>query len=449
MIDQTTQIAEVEFLLEKVKVANIPTKLKEELDLMLRRIRRMARQGQESGEYESVAKFFDWCSRIPWVKYNQDNLDLDNAKKTMDSHHYGGEEIKQAIIEYLAVLKKKQMTQSAKYEAPAMCFIGPQGTGKTTMTRAIAEALGRPFYRIALGALSSSSELRGRPKGTPDAEPGQIIKALATTGSLSPVILLDEIDKVSGQEAILQDFMAILLEILDPQQNTAFRDHYIDYPIDLSRIFFICTANTLKTITRALLDRLEIVEFKDYTPEEKAIIARDYLTSKILEYASLSPQELQFSNDVWPIIIDKFGKDPGIRKLESNIERLARKVTKQIVTGETQSVTITPQNINNYVEEAAPLEELKEKEFTGYNAPTLTTNENQEVQPNATIQTNDGSDQDESNLASLNPKKSNETTNNASTPQEQGQQTQIPDSRQSSSVTTTPNKEQTQPPLNQ
>ncbi len=384
MEDQTTQIAEIQYLIKKIEKATIPEKLKEILDVMVKRIRRMARQGKDSSEYEPIAKYIDWCLRIPWNKHNQDNLDLNNAKKTMDTHHYGGEDVKQNILEYLAVLKKKSTIQNALHQAPVMCFVGVQGTGKTTMAKAIAEALGRPFYRISLGALSSSSELRGKPKGTPDSEPGQIIKALAKSGSLSPVLLLDEIDKVSGSQSKLQDFMAILLEILDPQQNTTFRDLYIDFPIDLSRVFFICTANTLKTITRALLDRLEIVEFKDYNVEEKAVILQRYLFPKILQYAGLSNQEFQIADDVWTTLADKFGDDPGVRRLERNMQRLARKVTKQIVTGQAQAVMLTKDNITNYItDDLTTLKNLKEKEFKGHED---TQHENIQNQPTQTGQ---------------------------------------------------------------
>ncbi|MBN2015518.1 AAA family ATPase [Candidatus Dojkabacteria bacterium] len=365
MADETKQIAEIEYLSKKIEASQVPPELAETIDIMVQRIRRMARQGQESGEYEPIAKFIDWCLRMPWGKVTQDNLDLENAKKIMDSHHYGGEHVKQTILEYLAILKKKSVQVGAQYQAPVLCFIGPQGTGKTTMAKAIAESLGRPFYRISLGALSASSELRGKPKGNPDAEPGQIVKALVNCKALSPVILLDEIDKVSGSESALQDFMAILLEVLDPQQNTSFRDLYIDYPVDLSRVFFICTANTLKTLTRALLDRLEIVEFRDYSPEEKVVIAGRYLWPKVLEYAGLTPQEIQIADEAWPIIIEKLGKDPGVRRLERNLQKLARKATKLIVTGQAQSVIINSQNVESYLQEEVALSELQEKEYRG------------------------------------------------------------------------------------
>jgi len=352
-LDTTTQLAEIEFLLKKTEGADhVPAKLREEIDISIKRIRRMARQGNISEEYEIVAKYIDWCMRVPWGVITQDNLDIPNVTEMMNSEHYGLTSVKESIIEYLAVLKKKQQMGIKDFRAPIICFAGPQGTGKTTMAKIIAKSLGRSFYRISLGALSAPTELRGMPKGTIDSEPGQIVKALAKCQSFSPVILLDELDKVSGEQGRLKDFMAILLEILDPQQNTTFRDQYIDYPLDLSKIFFICTANTLETITKALLDRLEVIQFVDYTPEEKMVIGRDYLLKHVLDYAGLKPDEFRISDDVWKVIVDKCGQNEGIRTLERMMERMARKSAKQIVTGQLSTVTVTLDNVGDYLVEA-------------------------------------------------------------------------------------------------
>ena len=351
MADKTTQLAEIEYLLKKLENADsLPQKLREEIDIMVKRTRRMARQGNMSEEYELVAKYIDWCMRTPWDKYTKDNLDLSNVRSRLDEGHYGLNDVKEAITEYIAVLRKKDMMGEKDYRAPILAFVGPQGTGKTTMAKAIAKSLGRPFVRVSLGAVSTSSEIRGMPKGTIEAEPGQIIKALAKAEVLTPVILLDELDKVSGESGKLKDLMAILLEVLDPQQNTAFRDHYIDYSIDLSKVFFICTANSLKPITKALLDRLEVVEFRDYTKDEKVAIGRDYLLKNVLKYAGLMPQELTFSDDVWPVIVESCKDREGVRTLERTLERLARKVTKQIVTGQTEKVHITRENVESYID---------------------------------------------------------------------------------------------------
>lgn len=349
MYQQTTQLAEVEFLMKKLENAVLPDGLKEKIDLMLKRMRRMARQGQQAGEYEQLAKYIDWCVAVPWGNYVQDNLDLNNAKQIMDARHYGREDLKESILEFLSVIKRKLMIGNPDYKLPVLAFIGVQGAGKTTMAKAIAESMGRPFYRISLGALGSSTELRGKAYGEVSSFPGQIIRGLTVTRCMNPVILLDEFDKVSGSEAARKDFMAILLEILDPQQNSSFRDWYLDYPTDLSKILFIATANTFKTVTRELLDRLEFIEFKDYTVEEKHIIAKNYLFPKVLEYAGLTQNELQINEDAWKILVSELGKDEGVRRLEKKLQWLARKITRQIVTGQIQSAMIDANYAQHFV----------------------------------------------------------------------------------------------------
>ncbi len=363
--DQTTQLAEVEYLLRKLEGAVIPEGLKEKIDLMLKRLRRMARQGQASGEYEAIAKYIDWALAVPWGRYTPDNLDLNNAKQVMDERHYGRNDVKELILEYLAILNRRAQIGQGEYESPVLAFAGVQGAGKTTMAKAIAEALGRPFFRISLGAIGSASELRGVPYEDTGGEPGQVIRALVRAKCMNPVILLDEFDKVSGSEALRTDFMAIMLEILDPQQNTSFKDSYIDYPVDLSKVLFILTANRLKTVTRELLDRLEIVEYHDYTPEEKLVIAKNYLWPKILSYAGLQPQELQISDDAWPAIVQAFGKDQGVRRLERNLQKMARKVLKQIVLGQAKSITINGQSVAQFVQDVLPsIKDIRNIDYT-------------------------------------------------------------------------------------
>lgn len=363
---QTSQLSEVIYLIKKIESVSIPPGLKEKIEVMLKRLRRMARQGQMAGEYESIAKYIDWCLSIPWNKRTQDNLDLNNAKAVMDSIHYSHEEIKQIVLEYLAILNRKTQAGETNYSSPVLAFVGVQGSGKTSLARAIAQALGRPFYRIALGAIGSSKELRGTPSEQLTGEPGQIIRALATSGSMNPVVLLDEFDKVAGSKASRTDFMAILLEILDPQQNQTFRDWYIDYPVDLSKILFIATANKLKTVTRELLDRLEIIQFPDYTPEVKAVIAKNYLYPQVLSYAGLQPQELQITDDAWPTIVQVYGKDAGVRRLERNLQKLARRTVKQIVLGQIQSLVVDANVAQQLAGDALPsIEDVRGLDYTG------------------------------------------------------------------------------------
>jgi len=235
--------------------------------------------------------------------------------------------------------------------APILCFVGIQGVGKTSMAKSIANALNRRFVRISLGALGSATELRGIPKGTVNAEPGQIVKSLIRTEVMNPLILLDEIDKVSSETGLRADVMAALLEILDPEQNSTFMDKYVDYPINLSKCMFITTANNLGGISAALLDRLEIIRFGSYTDNDKIMIAKNYLLPKVRKSTGLKEEHFSFAEDVWPLVIRPLGFDAGVRQLERTITELARKIALQIVKGETKGVTITTENFRDYIPE--------------------------------------------------------------------------------------------------
>lgn len=363
--EQTTQLAEVIYLSSKLENAILPKSLRDKIDLKLKRLRRMARQGQSAGEYEPVAKYIDWCLSIPWGRYVKDNYDLNFAKAVMDSMHYGSEDVKDVVLEYLAVMKRKSELGDNDYTSPVLAFVGVQGSGKTSLARAIATALGRPFYRISLGAVGTSKELRGSPSDDLSGYPGQIVKAIVHSKCLNPVILLDEFDKVSGNESARVDFMAIMLEILDPEQNHNFRDWYIDYPVDLSKILFIATANRFKTISRELLDRLEFIEFPDYSFQDKAIIAKNYLFPKVLDYAGLRSEELVIDDDVWYEIAKEFGKDNGVRRLEQNMQKLARRTVKGISMGLHNNVHITKENVLEHTSKTLPsVEEVRYKDFT-------------------------------------------------------------------------------------
>lgn len=366
--DQKSGLDEIIALEAKVKSSNLPKVLEQNALKMVHRVKRTTQYGSYSGEYEVVEKYIDWITSIPWGVYTKDNLDLQHVKSVLDSNHFGIEPIKDRMLEYLAVMKiqvaneQANPSQQGEYaemarlqgssaHAPIICFVGLQGIGKTSMAKSIAEALGRKFARISLGALGSVYEIRGRSRAFLDAEPGQIIKAMVRTGVSNPLILLDEIDKVSGQEGLRADVMASLLEILDPEQNSTFVDHYVDYPVDLSNVMFITTANNLGGLSTALLDRLEIVRFTSYTDEEKQRIAIDYLLPKVLEATGLTTQQLQFQEDVWPFVIRPFGYDAGVRQLERNLTNLARKVAREIVEGKTKGVIITKENVKKYMPE--------------------------------------------------------------------------------------------------
>ncbi|MFA7142411.1 MAG: AAA family ATPase [Candidatus Dojkabacteria bacterium] len=369
---------DINLLHQKLSNSNVPPDLKEETLRAISRLSRIARYGNYSTEFETIDKYVDWISRIPWGVVTQDSYNIDNAKQIMDSTHYGMDTIKNLILDYLAVMELQNRGISniipepvnlgdkdfsnpynvppvadnrvnATAKSPVLLFVGLQGVGKTSIAKSIAKAMGRKFSRISLGAIGDVNTIRGVPRYVAGAEPGQIIKSLIRTGSMNPVILLDEIEKSSGQQGLLNDVMSALLEILDPEQNQHFIDHYIDSPVDLSNVFFICTANNLGGLSAALLDRVEIIRFTSYSDEEKEVIARRYILPKVLMETGLSDQHLQIRDEVWPLLIRPIGFDAGIRQLERNIYTLVRSVARKLVTGSPIPIVITNENVNDFV----------------------------------------------------------------------------------------------------
>ena len=328
----------------------LPEPLKERIYQMLRRLDRMAKLGHYAAEFDTLARYIEVIASIPWEAATEDNLDINRAKEILDSNHYGMPMVKERILEYLATMTLiKRKGENAIAKSPVLLLVGLQGVGKTTLAKSVADTLGRDFVRISVGAIGSTLELRGTSKTFPGAEPGQIVKALIKTEVRNPLILLDEIEKASGQKGLLSDIMAVLLEILDPNQNPDFRDHYVDYPVDLSQVLFICSANNTGTLSAALLDRMEIVKMPSYTNQEKAVIAREYLLPKVRENSGLKPEELDIDPNLWPEIVNPFGYDSGIRSLGRIMESMCRKVAKQIVTGEVSSVYVTKENLKFYM----------------------------------------------------------------------------------------------------
>ena len=345
------EAGEIKMLYDKISNSSAPEELKISTQTMLKRLERMARTGVYSKEYDVISTYIDWVIQFPWGKKAEEILDLDRVKKVLDEAHYGLEGVKERVMEYMAVRKllvdKKDF--KAVEKSPVLCMVGLQGIGKTTTAKSIAKALNRPFYRISMGAIGSVLEIRGRNKADDAAEPGQIVKAIVRTGVRNPVILLDELDKASGQSGLLADVMATMLEILDPEQNTTFRDHYLDYPIDLSEVMFIVSANKIGTFSAALMDRMELIKMPSYTDDEKQVIARDYLLPRVRATTGMDETQLEFTPDVWPLLIRPLGFDSGIRSLQRIVESMARKSALQIVRGEVQKVIITPENFKSYL----------------------------------------------------------------------------------------------------
>jgi ATP-dependent Lon protease len=290
---------------------------------------------------------------LPWDKRSTDKLDLAQAKTALDSSHYGLEKIKQRILEYLAVLKlQKEADKAASVKlsrSPVLCFVGLPGTGKTSFAAAIATALGRKFVRIPMGGMSNALVLRGQPRGYPEAEPGMLMKAMRRAETKNPVVLLDEID--STAEGASSDIMGVLLELLDPEQNSGFVDYYIDYPFDLSEVLFVCSANKIGNISAAVMDRMEVIIMPRYSDDDKIHIARDYLYPREIKIVGLPPQAVKFEENVWPSVIKPFGYEIDIRNLERTINGILRKVARKYVEGSVQQVTINTTNFREYLPE--------------------------------------------------------------------------------------------------
>lgn len=345
---------EIEQLDKKVKEATLPPELKGRAQRMIERLNRMAKFGGYSAEYESASRYIGWIVSLPWNRGSTEILDIDHARKVLRKNHYGMKKVKTRILEYLAVRKlteeqvrgDRQLNQRES-RSEVLCFVGLPGIGKTSVARSIAEALGRKFVRIAMGGMGSALELRGQSRSFPDAEPGQIIKNLRRAKVNNPVILLDEIDRVA--EKGWSGIMGTLLELLDPEQNAAFTDHYLDYPFDLSTALFLCSANNTRNISNAVLDRLEVVEMPSYTDEEKLHIGKDYLLPRALKESGLKPDQVAIGEDLWPQIIRPLGYDAGIRTLDRTIRGICRKAALKIVSGEGEKFTLTAENIKEFL----------------------------------------------------------------------------------------------------
>lgn len=331
----------------KLKKGQIPADLNEQIKTRLNQLALLIGSPSFLPEVDRINKYIEWVVSLPWNKRTEDLLDLKRAQEVFEKNHYGLSGLKERILEYMAVMQLNRDNKEGLARAPIMCFVGLVGTGKTTMAISIAEAMGRKFARIPFGGMGDPLDLRGQSRMHPEAEPGKVIKALAQTESRNPVILLDEIDRVTDEGRA--SVMGVLVELLDPEQNKAFVDHYLDYPFDLSDVIFIATANNTHGIATAVMDRLEPISMPSYNDEEKITIGKRYILPKALKESNVSEDTIVIDDKVWSSLVRPLGFDAGIRTLQRTIYGLVRKVAKLIVEGKGQKFVINEQNVKEFI----------------------------------------------------------------------------------------------------
>ena len=346
---------EIKEFRKKIEDAEMPEKVMKEAEKQLKRLEKMH---PDSAEAATVRTYLDWMVELPWSKATKDNLDIKAAEKVLNEDHYDLEKVKERILEYLSVRKLKE-----KMKGPILCFIGPPGVGKTSLGKSIARALGREFVRMSLGGVRDEAEIRGHRRTYVGALPGRIIQGIKTAGTNNPVFMLDEIDKI-GMD-FRGDPSSALLEVLDPEQNNSFADHYLAVPFDLSKVMFITTGNLVDTIPSPLRDRMEIIYLSGYTTEEKLGIAKNYLIPKQLEEHGLNGKVLRITDPGLFNIISQYTREAGVRNLEREIAHLCRKVAKKIAEGKEKTFVINAQNLHRYlgVPKFLPEEEMEKDEI--------------------------------------------------------------------------------------
>ena len=337
--DEGGEQVEAALLRERLAKTDLPDEVRTEAERELKRLEKLP---AAAPDYHVIRTYLDYVLELPWRKSSEDKLDLKEARRILDEDHYGLEDVKERILEFLAVIKLRPDTKS-----PILCFVGPPGVGKTSLGRSIGRALGRQFERMSLGGMRDEAELRGHRRTYIGSMPGRIIQAIRRAGVNNPVMMLDEIDKLGNDYR--GDPSAALLEILDPQQNSTFRDHYLDLPFDLSRVFFIATANQMGPIPPPLRDRMEVINLAGYSDLEKLQIAKRYLIPRQIEENGLKPVQLSISDAAVELIAARYTREAGVRQLERNIGSVARKVALRVAQAEAEAVGVDASDIHDYL----------------------------------------------------------------------------------------------------
>ena len=338
-LGEDTTFSDADEFEEACSKLDAPEEVKEKLHKEIGRFKNTIGSQAENGV---IRTYIETILEMPWNKRAEDNTDINYAKEVLEADHYGLEQVKERILEFLAV---RTLTQ--KGESPILCLVGPPGTGKTSIAKSLARSLKKPFVRISLGGVRDEAEIRGHRKTYVGAMPGRIANGIRTAGVKNPVLLLDEIDKVSTDYK--GDTFSALLEVLDSEQNSKFRDHYLEVPLDLSEVTFITTANTLQTIPRPLLDRMEIIEITSYTENEKLHIAIEHLIPKQLEKHGITAEQISFSKKAIWKIAHNYTKEAGVRQLEREIGNICRKAAKELLTTEKEKITVTDRNLHKFL----------------------------------------------------------------------------------------------------